>query len=611
MINEKEKLTPFEKALSGDFDAVKKTVEYSMASMNQYDENNRSLLHYAAMSGNAQMCKYLVERVGLSIKAPDKDLVTPYELAFKMHGTESEVYRYFKEIMECDYENMYHNPIRRGFYPDPSICRVDNDYYMVNSSFVYFPAIPISHSTDLINWDIIGFAITDPSWARLDELDGGRGYWAADISFDNGYFYVTATYRMNDGQDKVRFQMVTRSKNPEGPYEEPVFIDEDGIDPAIFHEDGRHYMLLNRGGRMFELSSDCKEKVSEPKLLWYGDFKRAPEGPHLYKKDGYYYLIMAEGGTGEGHRVTVARSKTIDGVYESCPYNPIMRQWIPTEPIQNCGHGDLVTTPDGKWYMVYLGVRKYQGEYNFIGRETFLDPVEWTADGWPIVNNLKGPGAINPLPHNKALTKSLDVYLKEIIKEASEDDFVSSLFKAGFMTIRSMEKDSFGINERKHLLLKSGKIALSSNKARNLLLLRQSSFVFHFESVFNNIDIKEEEQVGITCYYDENTFACLYLTRENDKIKICVCEHVGNEDRVYSEIYEHELSECRFSVDTNGLVRRFSANDFFYELGNAYYLSDNGVKIGKRFTGATVGVFAYSRVRDFYAEIVDIIYRNM
>ncbi len=275
-------------AKAGNFPIVKYIVEYSRASMNTVDDDNRTILHYAAMAGSLEMNRYLVEKVGMDITAGDRNLVTPYQIAWEHQHTE--LLAYYQERTGAAYEKMYHNPIRTGMFPDPSIVRVGEDYYMVNSTFIFFPCIPVSHSKDLIHWEIIGHAITNPEWAHLDELEGGRGYWAPDISYNNGRYYITATYRLNDTGTVYRKQIVVSSDKPEGPYSEPAVIDEDGIDPSIFHEGDRHYMLLNRGARIFELSSDCTRQISEASLLFYGDQKRAPEGPHLLKKDGYYYV---------------------------------------------------------------------------------------------------------------------------------------------------------------------------------------------------------------------------------------------------------------------------------------------------------------------------------
>ncbi len=235
-------------AKTGNVPVVKYIVEYSRASMNTVDPDHRTILHYAAMSGSTELNRYLVEKVGMDIIAGDKKRVTPYQIAWE--AGHKELLSYYEAQVGAAYGDMYQNPIRTGMFPDPSIVRVGEDYYMVNSSFIFFPCIPISHSKDLIHWEIIGHAIENPEWAMLEELEGGRGYWAPDISYDNGRFYITATYRLNDTGTVYRKQVVVSSERPEGPYSKPAIIDEDGIDPSIFHENGRHYMLLNRGAHL-------------------------------------------------------------------------------------------------------------------------------------------------------------------------------------------------------------------------------------------------------------------------------------------------------------------------------------------------------------------------
>ena len=287
-------------------------------------------------------------------------------------------------------------------HADPSIICVGDDYYMVNSSFIYFPCIPISHSKDLVHWEVNGHAVTDEAWAKehLGHLEGGRGFWAPDISYHNGRASIfvrrCSTMMM---QHHIQTQMVTSSQTPEGPYDTPVIHNVLGIDPSIFtDDDGRRYMLINRGARMMEISEDGKEILSEPEMIWYGHSGRAPEGPHLLKKDGYYYCFLAEGGTGIGHRIAVGRSKNLWGPYEDCPYNPIMTQLDAIAPIQCCGHGKPVRLSDGRWYIVYLCSRYLEDKWGMLGRETCLDRIEWTPDGWPIVNRGKGPSYMAKLP---------------------------------------------------------------------------------------------------------------------------------------------------------------------------------------------------------------------
>ena len=638
-------------AYVSSFEILRYIVEYSRASLDICDDDRRNILHYGAMSGDPERCRYLVERCGMDPLTGDKDLVTPYEISWDLArgGTGKELYAWFLDKIGCPYEEMYKNPISTGFFPDPSILAHGDDFYMVNSSFIYFPCIPISHSTDLVHWEIIGWAITNPDWALLDELEGGRGYWAPDISFDNGLFYITATYRLNDTGTVYRRQMVVSSDRPEGPYSKPVFIDEDGIDPSLFHEDGKHYMLLNRGARLFRLSDDCTEQVSEAKLLYYGSQKHAPEGSHLLKKDGWYYLFQAEGGTGSGHRITVARSRELFGVYTPCPYNPIMRQNDPEAGIQRCGHGKPVRTKDGRWYMVYLCGRTLDGKYSILGRETALDPITWTPDGWPLVNGLKGPsvlqippfrrtGAADTLPTDSSCMRPVPDSCDQMmaISEAiMEQEPVPD--PCGWMTPRPPQADAVRWQENGTVLLLSSPAPLSSSDARNIFLRRQTRFDFTAQADLILPVLAPGQEAGLICYYDENTWiSCTAAGREHGSFAFLVKEHIGKETTVLggdsewepSDISASALSEARtdipesafseartnilesglrlrFTVTVRKLRRHFTVEElsvvpgqdpqasrvlFKADCPNVYYLCDEGIRMGKRFTGAMIGV---------------------
>mgnify|MGYP002855211593 CR=1 FL=1 len=585
-------MMPFLAAKTGNLELVKYIVEYSRASMNIYDKNHRGMLHYAALSGNVPTCKYLVERVGMSIVEGDNDLITPFDIAHENKYFDLE--EYFESVVGCKLQDMYKNPIRTGFYPDPSIVRVDNDYYMVNSSFIYYPCIPVSHSTDLVHWRIIGYAITNPAWANIDNLEGGRGYWAPDISYYNGEFYITATYRLNDDGNVYRRQIVVSSSDPAGPYSKPAIIDEDGIDPSIFNDDdGRRYMLLNRGARIFELSDDATTKISKATLLYYGDNKRAPEGPHLLKKDGYYYLFEAEGGTGPGHRITVSRSDKLFGIYTPCPYNPIMRQNDEDAIIQRCGHGKPVQTQNGDWYMVYLCGRRIGDGYSILGRETALDPIIWTEDGWPIVNNLNGPSNLQKKPD-----------LPETIwDEECNDDFNNDYLSTEWLFPRVPEMDGIEFSNS-YVRIKGSRFDLDSIKAKNILLRRQTSFKFRAETCLKMPDLLPGQNMGITCYYDENTYLKFGVYKTEDKTPrfvLKVEERIGDDYLSYPDI-EIDISRrlLYLRVNTNGLKRSFSysydGKNFtkYLHLDNVYYLCDEGLKKGKRFTGAMIGLYVYA-----------------
>lgn len=657
------KITIYEAAQNGDFELVKWIVEYSRASLNEYADGHRTALHFAAMSGHLEMFRYLTDRCGLDPLMGDENLITPWDIVREKicSNNQAENYKkiddYLADKYGHRYEDFYRNPIRTGFFPDPSICRVGEDYYMVNSSFIFFPCIPISHSRDLIHWEIIGHAITDPKWAHLDELQGGRGYWAPDISYYKGRFYIAATYRLNDTGPVFRRQIVVSSDKPQGPYTEPVFIDEDGIDPGLFNdEDGRRYMLLNRGARIFELDETGTKKISKPTLLYYGSNKRAPEGPHIYKKDGYYYLLQAEGGTGPGHRVTVSRSRELMGIYEPCPYNPIMRQTDEGATIQRCGHGDLVETQDGRWFMVYLCGRKVGDGYSILGRETAIDPVTWTADGWPIVNNLKGPSCMQVKPFPESCTMSSKVCLDsdESVEHSKWgiENRIEKISPCGipfeYMTPRAFEhgnvtyipgkllydeKNSSEQNSNSTdfnsgtFMIRGSKEPLHSIESRNIVLRRQTNFSFVYSAYLEIPTLYEGQSVGITGYYDENTFFEFGLMRNDGKLIIYSNEHIGDVDSpIYGDEEIHEnVRGIVFYMDTDYLRRTLSYRiitdenavdnseiTIFTTLSNVYYLCDEGYHIGKRFTGALVGMYAYAGLeKELVAKFSNITYHDI
>lgn len=290
---------------------------------------------------------------------------------------------------------MIYNPILPGFHPDPSICRVGDDFYMVTSSFSFFPGVPIFHSRDLAHWEQLGYVLN-----RKEQLPCGYemlsgGIFAPTIRYHEGVYYMITT-NMSLGCKNF----IVTAADPRGPWSEMHIIEgADGIDPSLFFDDdgNAYYTGTTRvdaadasyqaiwGSRI-----DLKEMklVGERKILWRGAMwnSYAPEGPHLYKKDGWYYLMIAEGGTEHMHAVTISRCDTVLGAYEGYQGNPILthRHLGKMYPICNVGHADLVELPDGSWYMVMLASRLMDGYHKILGRETFIAPVTW-EDGWPIV----------------------------------------------------------------------------------------------------------------------------------------------------------------------------------------------------------------------------------
>ena len=570
----------FQAALEGDLKTVSLLVDHSM-NTEDCDPEGNSLLHYAVRGRNLEVVRYLTQVCGMSPLWANSDLVTPYEEAGNLPECreKEEILNFFQEICGFPLEETYKNPVCRGMHADPSIVRVGEDYYMVNSSFVYFPCIPITHSRDLVHWEVIGHAVTDREWAKehLGHLEGGRGFWAPDISYYNGRFYICATLRNNDDAPYIQTQMVTSASRPEGPYETPVIHNVLGIDPSLFaDDDGRRYMLINRGARIMEVSGDGKEILSEPKMIWYGHSGHAPEGPHLLKKDGYYYCFLAEGGTGKGHMITVARSRNLMGPYEDCPYNPIMTQKDEIAPIQCCGHGKPVQTPDGRWFMVYLCSRFLEGQWGMLGRETCLDEVTWTADGWPLVNGGKGPSYLSKLP-----------LPLETGHSAKEEGNQNSLW----MAPRTIDPARIQIGQDGWITIQGDGKDLCCRECESLLVKNQPDFCF--TAGFSMELLPQggehlEADAGMVLYYDENTYVKFGVTQN----QVFIAEYV--DDRyVRQERMDFSFEgKADFSVETIGLKRKFYFNhQLLWTWDRVTSICSEGLVKGKRFTGAMYGVY--------------------
>lgn len=281
----------------------------------------------------------------------------------------------------------YQNPILKGMYPDPSICRAGDDYYIVNSTFEFFPAVPVWHSKDLINWEQIGHCISRYDQLGLVPCDrqSASGIYAPSIRYKDGIFYMVTTNMVPDDGDAGNFYVWT--KDPAGEWSDPIFLDSPGIDPSFFFDDdGRNYYVGTGNNKIYLSEIDFAEGklIGEVSVLWEGTGGAYPEGPHLFKKNGWYYLMISEGGTERSHMITMARSKSLRSDYEVCPNNPVLTNRSLLRPIESVGHADLVEDANGNWWAVCLGTRtfSYPPKHN-LGRETMLIPVDWSGD-WPV-----------------------------------------------------------------------------------------------------------------------------------------------------------------------------------------------------------------------------------
>jgi xylan 1,4-beta-xylosidase len=281
------------------------------------------------------------------------------------------------------------NPILPGFHPDPSICRVGDDFYLVNSSFEYFPGVPIFHSRDLVHWRQIGHVLTRQSQLNLHKMGSSRGIYAPTLRHANGRFTMITTLIDGGGN------FVVTARRPEGPWSDPIWLDEGGFDPSLLFHGGRVYYTRTGKGADFEhpfvhqveLDPVTFERRGRMRVIWRGTGDVWTEGPHLYHCQGRYYLLAAEGGTFLGHAQMAARAEAPFGPFEPCPRNPILsHRGRRGHPIQATGHMDLVTLRDGSVWAVFLGVRRRSG-HTLLGRETYLAPVTFDDRGWPVIGN--------------------------------------------------------------------------------------------------------------------------------------------------------------------------------------------------------------------------------
>jgi len=298
------------------------------------------------------------------------------------------------------------NPLIGGFNPDPSILRDGDGYYLVTSTFSYLPGIPIYHSTDLENWELVGHVVTRTNQLKIDGVPTLGGVWAPTIRKHDGVYYVVVTDAMGRGT------LIFTASNPRGPWSDGIVAEVEGIDPDLaWDSDGVCYMTYSGliitegkhlGIQQVRIDTTTGKRLSEPKSLWSGTGLMFPEAPHLYEIDGKWYLLIAEGGTERGHSVSIARSDSPEGPFIGAPNNPILSARSTSREIQNTGHADLFQAHDGNWYMVLLGMHVHGLTRSFspLGRESFITSVQWN-DGWPTTDPVFPQGDANKKVYKK------------------------------------------------------------------------------------------------------------------------------------------------------------------------------------------------------------------
>ncbi|BBF43784.1 beta-xylosidase [Lachnospiraceae bacterium KM106-2] len=415
----------------------------------------------------------------------------------------------------------YNNPVIRGMYPDPSACKVEGVYYLVNSSFEYMPGIPIFSSKDLVNWNQIGNCLVDPEAVGLIDCPNSGGIFAVTIRHHNDRFYIITTCF---GKAGMRNFYMSASQ-PEGPWSDPVFINIDGIDPSFYWEAGHTYVQYTAFGKILQVEIDLVtgDVIKGPELLTTGCGGRDAEGPHIWKRNGFYYLLLAEGGTREGHMVTMLRSETIWGPYEKSPYLPVVsNRDYSREPLQSVGHADWLTDEDGNDYLIGLATRHVKHK-TILGRETVLTPAYWTEDGWlraendflPLQGETKFDGK-QKVNHDFAIDmQSKELSLRVISPRKRHDELVQ--FKQGSMFVTGNDKTLFDMSDPV------------------LLAVRQDEYDFTLESAVAFTPLNEKDEAGIAMYTDNlHHFSIFISTREGKKVLVMrkVVDDIVKENRI-------------------------------------------------------------------------------
>ncbi len=422
---------------------------------------------------------------------------------------------------------MTDNPILPGFHPDPSIVRSGDDYYIATSTFEWYPGVCIYHSNDLKNWRLV-----DRPLSSLEHLDmrgnpDSCGVWAPCLTIKSGIFYLAFTNtRRFAGNFKDTPNYYIYADAIGGPWSEPVYVNSSGFDPSLFHDDdGKSYWLNmvwdhrpakgrnNFAPNAFFAGIMCQQinlsngqLVGEAKMIYPGSSIGLTEGPHIKKRDDFYYLITAEGGTGTQHAVSVARAKRIFGPYETAPNNPLITSALsPSIGLKRSGHGDWAETDNGEGVLVHLSSRPltYRGR-SVMGRETAMHKISWTTDGWPILSH--GENA------------PLEPMSEETMKANAVDEHVNFATDTLPMTYHSLRypiesKHAYVDRQRGQYCL-LGQESIGSHFQQSLLARRQQAFVYDYSLTLDFQPASFQQMAGLTCYYNSQKFFYLHITHD-------------------------------------------------------------------------------------------------
>lgn len=506
---------------------------------------------------------------------------------------------------------MIQNPILTGFHPDPSICRVGVDYYIAVSTFEWFPGVGIYHSKDLANWTLVRRPLERLSQLNMIGNPDSGGVWAPCLSYADGQFWlIYSDIKVVDGQWKDGHNYLVMAKNIEDEWSEPIYLNSSGFDPSLYHdeESGKKY-LLNMvwdarqrnhafyGISLQEYNHGQQKLVGEAKVIFKGTNVKLTEAPHLYKINGYYYLLTAEGGTRYDHRATIARATSIDGPYELSPHNPLITGFFtPEQTMQKAGHASLVQTHTDEWYLVYLVGRPLQDDnkplldprgYCPLGRETAISKLSW-VDGWPVVVDGNYPQDEVEAPN---------ITPQPVEKEESTTYFNQEL-PFHFQTLRQPAAPFASITERPGFLRLTGKESLTSKFTQAFVARRWQHFAFEAETKLEFTPFSFQQYAGLVNYYNTENWTALDVTHDEELGRVLVLASVDN--GLYNEwlapiqLPTDGAVYLKVTVNTAKYAYSYSLNGVDWTpVGppfDSYKLSDDYVRGGGFFTGAFVGM---------------------
>lgn len=518
------------------------------------------------------------------------------------------------------------NPILPGFFPDPSIVRVGMDYYIANSSFEWFPGVPLHHSKDLVNWRFIGHALTRKSQLDLRGVPDSAGVWAPSLSFADGQFWLIYTNLRNTGMGRPFKDLeifLTTAPDISGPWSEPVELNSVGFDPSLFHDDDGRKWLVNmewdfRKGRhrfagivIQEFDPNSQKLVGkQTKILEKSGI--LTEGPNLYKRDGWYYLMLAEGGTGWNHGISMARSRNILGPYELDPQTSVLTSRDDaTLALQKAGHGELVETSAGEWFLAHLASRPFKtgaarnpaspdksasaevhaGDRCVLGRETCFQRVEWRDDWLRLVGSTTKPQAQLPAPKNLPPHPWPEI--------PTRDHFDSAKLDVQWNSLRVPADESWlSLSERPGWLRLRGRDSQHSLFEQSLVARRLQHVRFAAETCLEFTPENFMQSAGLICYYDTRTHFYLRVTHAEVRGKILglTLTDDGNYDEpAESEIVVNDWKQFFLRAEVDKQSLQFSASPdgkSWQKIGpvlDASKLSDD-YGAGLHFTGAMVGL---------------------